>query len=117
MSTTTFQLARLAAVDLVFEGVLLADETTHEPGKARWQEVRIYSTASGKWVVERMGRTTMPGEVDRPLVTVCDTADAVKAALESTHEGRRYTTDVCYDALRAAVDADPRLNDAIVERI
>lgn len=121
---TTYRLQRLADVDLEFDGEMLAEESTHDPAAGdlqRWQEVRIYRTSSGRWVVERTGKSSHPGEVDRPTVDVCESPAAVRAAMTFEHHTRSgtrsYVTDVCYEALRAASTVDPRLNEALIERV
>lgn len=122
MSTQEFRLQRQAAVDLVFDGELLADESSDDGERDRWQEVRIYRTTTNRWVVERTGRSRVPGEVDLPQVTVCRTPDEVRQALTFSHtttdgQRRRYVTDIGYDALNQAADLDPELEDALVERV
>jgi hypothetical protein len=118
---TTYRLQRLADVDLVFEGELLADESTYERGIQRWQEVRIYRTDSDRWVVERTGKSIVPNEVDRPNVTVCDTPADVRAAMTFQHkhkgQDRSYVTDVCYGAMQSAAEKDHRLDEALVVRV
>lgn len=114
---STFRLPRHSDVDLCFDGDLLADVSTHEPGKQRWQEVRVYRTVSDRWVVERVGRSTRRGEVDLSDVRVCDTPAAVRLALSDVDDGRRYLTIISEEALNLAADADPDLADALVERV
>ena len=122
---TTYRLERLAAVDLVFDGELLSEESSHEPSgpkSVRWQEVRVYLTDNGKWVVERTGKSLAPGEVDRPSVAVCTTPAEVRQAMTFRHQTdtgqrRSYVTDICYDALVAAAARDPRLDEALAERV
>lgn len=114
--STTFRLPRPAAVDIAFEGELLADATSDE-GQDRWQEIRVYSTTTDRWVVERVGRSRRRGEVDKPEAFVCDSPDTVRAALQSKEPGRTYLTNLAYDALTDAADKDPRLAPALVETV
>lgn len=121
---TTFRLERLAGVDLVFDGEMLANETTFNQdvrGPQLWQEVRIYRTTSDRWVVERTGKSSHPGHTDRPSITVCSTPAEVREAMtfEHEHKGRprSYVTNICYDALSAAAEKDPRLDEALIEHV
>lgn len=111
--------------DLIFDGELLSEETTWEaegPNSERWQQVFVYRTDSGGWVVARVGKSSLPGETDRPTVRVCPTVQDVRDAVTMQHRNpdgstRSYVTDVCYEALRAAAVVDPRLDDALIERV
>lgn len=115
---TEYRIIRPGDVDLVFEGQLLADETTREAGKAHWADLRIYKTNSGKYIVEWIGRTSVPGQIDKPQVTVADNADGVRTALYRYGPGdRRYITKVALDALEAAGAKDQAIRAAAVERI
>lgn len=116
---TTYRLERVSAVDLSFDGELLA-EATSDTGGDRWQEVRIYRTVSGQWVVERTGCSRVDGEVPRPRAQVCTSVEAVRRAVHFRQPGdpnREYITDVCYEALSAAALVDTRLDEALVEHV
>lgn len=117
---TTYRLERISAVDLQFDGDLLAEASTEASGGDRWQEVRIYRTSSDQWVVERAGHSRIPGEVKRSRVWVCPSvADVRRAVLSKQQDNpdRLYITDVVYEALSAAVELDHRLDEALVEHV
>src|SRR4051812_41381294 len=107
---------RSGEVDLMFEGELLADLSSRQERRPRWQEVRIYRTATGKWVTELVGRSIVGGERDRVRVTVCDTATEVRDSLRRRAENG-YLTDLALDALATAATADGELLDATQERV
>lgn len=116
---TTYHLERVSDVDLVFDGELLSETSTDEGGD-RWTEVRVYRTVSDRWVVERTGQSRLEGEVPLVRATACDTPADVRRAITSTHRdnpSRYYVTDVAYEAVRLAAEADPRLTEAIEERV
>lgn len=112
-----YRLHRHNDVDLVFDGDLLAEVSSHVPGMSRWSEVRIYSTSNGQWVTEVVGRTTHVGEVDRSHVAVHQDVNKVRFGLMRTDKGKRYLTDMGYQALEEAAQADPHLAPALTERI
>lgn len=119
---STFRLPRHSDVDLEFEGELLAEASTRRPDKVRWQDVLLYRTESGRWIVQRIGRSSVPRETDLSDVTVCDSPEQVRLALSDTerddHGGqRRYLTWTAEKALRAAAAADPGLGEALIERV
>lgn len=118
----TFHLDRLGGVPVEFDGEIIANESARRNNAPRWQEVRIYRVADAegkptRWVVERQGRTTVPGEGERPHVYVCESPAEVRKALETTQDGRTFTTNICQRALAAAVDKDPDLAGVAVERL
>jgi hypothetical protein len=107
----TFRLRRPGDFDLAFDGELRADESSHEPTRTRWTEIRIYHTRSGKYVLECVGRTTVPGERDRVAVQVCDrAADVPEALRRPTSNGSRYLTTVAFRALERASTFEPALS-------
>lgn len=117
---TTYRLERISAVDLKFDGELLGEASTEASGGDRWQEVRVYRTSNDQWVVERAGCSRLPGEVKRSRVWVCPTVDAVHQAIQSRRQDnpdRHYITDVVYEAMAAAIEHDPRLDEAIIEHV
>lgn len=127
---TTYRLERVSAVDLVFEGELLAEVTTDEgsaaniarsrDGEDRWQEVRVYRTDRDFWVVEHMGGSRVPGETARIRATACRSVDDVRRAITFTDRDdrtRRYVTDLSFEAVSLASQADPRLADVLVEHV
>lgn len=120
----SFRIARQGAVDLTFDGVLLAEESTRdEPGQTRWTEVRIYRTDTGKYVTETVGRSTRRGETDRITVFVHDSPADVPAGLRRkgrsalTGQDTMFIPNVALDALTTAGKADPALADVLTESI
>lgn len=108
-----FRLTRPGDVDLTFEGELLATESSRtNDHQTRWQEVRIYRTASGKWVTENVGRSVRDGERDLPRVSVCETPVQVRDSLRRQLDNP-YITDTAYDALQAAIEVDAELAPAL----
>ncbi len=68
--------------DLRFKGELVASVASSPNNAAgsnwsrqtgRWSELRLYKTASGKFVAGQVGRTQWQGEHDRYSAEVCDT--------------------------------------------
>lgn len=117
---TRYRLERVSAVDLVFDGELLAETTTEAAGAERWQEVRVYRTDSARWIIERTGQSRVEGEVTRTRASVCDTVDEVRRAItyrRPDNPERAYVTDVAYDAVLIASELDPRLSEALVEHV
>lgn len=128
--TQTFRLMRDQALDLEFEGVLLADLTSRydkpgprsgvtwdeELGRERWTEVRIYRTTSGKYVTEIIGKSRMRGDATLRTVRVVDKPDDVAGAL-IIGTNKKKLTNVAVDALNEAAENDPALVVTLVERI
>lgn len=114
-----YRLRRLANVDLEFDGDVIAHETSHEPGKSRWTEVRIYRTTTDKWVTEVTGCSAVSGETARIQATACATPEEVVNSFRLWSDRRRkyYFTNICLDALDSAATADPRLAGAIREKV
>lgn len=44
---------------LKFEGELLAESSSRQPGQLRWVEFQLYRTKSGSYVLSRVGRTLL----------------------------------------------------------
>lgn len=120
---TSFRLPRTGDVDLAFEGTLLADESSRAGDASRWTEVRIYSTDSGKFVTEMVGRSIRPGETDRPTVVVHHDTETIRSAImhRAKHGpdqiGKPYLTDVAFNALYTAGQRDHRIMAILTERI
>jgi ribosomal protein S28E/S33 len=109
-------------VALVFEGDLLAAQSSAYPGAQRWLETNIYRTTSGRYVTEMIGKTRVQGELDKVTVNVYDNPADVRLGFLRTrhsgpHKGQQYLTVQAEETIRAAADLDPALNDALVERI
>lgn len=115
---------------LEFEGVELAAVSSRWNLAPRWTEVRIFAVAdcvrlpSGRllnagFVVETVGRSVMPGEVDRHWAKVCDTPGDVALKLRDksvgVRAGRRAGMPVAFrQALqRAWPDPDPELAELL----
>lgn len=112
-----FRLARTEDVPLVFEGQLLADVSSREPGVERWQEVRIYRTESSRYVTEVVGRSIKEGERDFLTVKVHDDPAEVRTGLYRKTGGRTFLPDLAFEALEIAAGIDPALSSSLVERI
>lgn len=82
---TKYTIDRTDERKLQFDGQLLAAvESSHNNASAsysgatgRWQELRLYRTAAGRYVCEQVDRTLWQGEHDRTTVRVVDTVDDV----------------------------------------
>lgn len=119
---THYRLEQTGDVDIEFDGELLAEVSNYDTaGPDRWQIVLVYRTTTDKWIVQRRGMTSKPGEVNRSTVRVCSNTNQVRKAITFTDtrdgEKRSYITNVCYDAVSAAAERDPRLEDALVTRV
>jgi hypothetical protein len=121
-----YRLQRPGAVDLEFEGEMLADESTREDSRgtrqvdhSRWTEIRIYRLASGEgWVTESVGKSSRRGEVDRPRVAVCRTPAEVKASLyRKPDDPNSYLINAAVDALDEAALRDSRLQVVTRDRL
>jgi len=76
----TFEIERDDARPLRFTGEQIASassKTTDGPASQRWRVLRLYRTAAGKLICERIGRTIWQGERDRHEAAVCDSEQAV----------------------------------------
>lgn len=119
---TEFRLPRPQNVDLVFDGDLLSEKSSAAPGAPRWLETRIYLTASGKYVTEMVGRSTLPGEQDKITVNVYDRPGDVRLGFLRTRttgpqRGEQYLTVQAEDTIHEASKHDGSLTAALVERI
>jgi hypothetical protein len=76
---------------LDFTGVLLAEKDSRVQTKNRWIELRLYRTQAGSYVLEGIGRTTVPGEIDRCWAQVSDEPEGIIERLYLYSEnGQRY---------------------------
>ena len=125
---TAYRLTRAGDVDLEFTGECLADTSSRERAdQPRWSEVRIYRTDSGKYVTEMIGRSIVPGEIDRINVQVVDQPDGIRAALARKGDNRYtkvpgnpnrpYLTELAIEAMEAAGERDEAIKATLVERI
>lgn len=90
-----YRINRPTGLSLEFSGELLADVSSwKDEDQPRWHEIRIFRTDTGRYVVERVGRSVVVAEAN-----IIDTAaafaaaDEVVAALHTSSEGRRYLTN------------------------
>lgn len=124
----TYRLTRAGAVDLVFEGECLADVSSRDgSAQQRWSEVRIYRTASGRYVTGMTGRSVVPGEVDRIDVKVVERAEEIGAALSRRGNDRNtvnpgdpnrpYLTELALEAMALAGEQDDAIAAVLVERV
>jgi hypothetical protein len=115
---STFHLARSGDVDVEFDGDLLADESSRTGDQPRWTQVRIYRTASQKFVTEVIGKSAIPGETDRPTVIVHNDTDTIRAALmRPRKDGPPYLTDTAFNALYSAGQKDHRIMSVLTDHI
>jgi hypothetical protein len=101
------------ARELHFTGVKLADVSSRSGTKRRWIELRLYRTTGGNYVVERVGRSVIKGEVQFYFAQVCETAAAVVETLYAKDdEGAWFLSGVSRDVLEEAGEADRELRRA-----
>lgn len=111
-----FRVERTEDVPLEFTGELLVDVDSKDD-RPRWQEIRIYRTDSGKYVTEVVGRSSVPGERTFITVQVHDDPADVRIGLYRKQNGRRYLSDLAFEALEGAAEVDPALKQTLVERL
>lgn len=110
-----FRLERTGALDIEFEGSVLADLSSREDDADRWTEIRIYKSSTGRYVTEVIGRTIVPGERDRVDVRVVELPEDLPVALQ--RQPRGYLTLLAREALDVAAEHDPTIRPAVTERI
>lgn len=85
--------------------------------KCRWFEVRLDYRPTGdydtEYRVSMIGKSIVPGEVDRVRVEATTSANAVIDFLALGDPGRRYLPKVSRKALHEAADIDEVLGNAI----
>lgn len=115
-------LERHADVPLTFTGELIADVSSEDDGNDRWEEIRVWRTTSDRtpWVIQRVGKSRHPEEVD--LVHVFRATDVLnvrqRLKRQDTRDKQRwFLTDLALDALEEAAENDPRLQSLLVETI
>ena len=102
---------------IAFEGELLASESSQEPYGDRskfWREIAIYRRADGAYVVHSIGRTSVPGKVDRHSVFVATSARDVYANLVPAGQRPRF---LIADVLQHAGARDPALADGVGDQL
>lgn len=96
---------------LEFDGELLGSASSSSD-KPRWMDVNIYGAADGRYIVQKIGRTSLVGERDYYSAHVVDDAPSLITALRSKKRGVVFMTIVAEDAVRAAMEKDPRISEA-----
>ena len=71
--------------ELEFDGELLASVSSHSPTSRRWTELNLYKTATGKYVVQSIGRSNVSGEVD---MFACHVYDNTYELMQNTGRGK-----------------------------
>lgn len=114
-----------------FTGVLLGEATSrwerhtdHELpyaprfercGACRWTEVRVYRTEAGSYVIETVGRSLVPDEVDLSRVTVAESAAGAVETLHTYDQDEvRYITKTAREAALAAAAQDEKFAEAFM---
>lgn len=86
-------------------------------GQRRWSEVHIYKSVGGSYLVHKIGKSAVPGEVDRPTLHVASAAEGAVESCKSTDKDQAvFFTRVARDALDQAVKLDDELADAFYHR-
>lgn len=114
----TFQVPRADNVDLVFDGVLLAEINSHDGRRPRWTELRIYRTTDGRYVTERIGRTSVEGEHDRVFTNVYENPADIRQGFLRPRPGQRdvwYMNDLAIECIELAAEQDQAVSAALVE--
>ena len=102
---------------LRFEGEVLGHATTHEEGRDRWHEISIYKTAIGEYVVHKVGRSEVKGEVDRNTAFVSDNPNgAIDCLYTRNRGGVKFLTIAAEEAINEAAKLDPLLRKAYLHR-
>ena len=73
---TRYTLPRDGIADLTFEGTVLAIENTNTK-KPRYTELRVYICKNKRYICQTLGRSNIPGEIDRSKVYVVDTLEEI----------------------------------------
>jgi hypothetical protein len=116
----TFRLQRHGKLALVFEGELIATASSDDGEKQRWQVFNLYRTTSRskRYVLERLGESSLEGEVVMRNVTELPNAHQVRKALERKRDsGERYLTIVAIDLLDEAAQRDDSFLEEAAERL
>lgn len=112
-----FSLPRFKLPSVEFEGELLAEVSTEEPGEPRWTECAIYKTKGGQYVTQMTGRTEVEGEHDILNVRIYRNPAMVRQGFMRTdrEEGHRYMTDAGFEVLEIAHEKDPAIALGVLE--
>jgi len=96
-----------------FKGELLGKSSSYDSDKERWGEFYVYRTESGRYVVAGVGKSNVPGEIDRCWAQVSESPDAVIEKLTLIDpDGARYLPWTARQLLDEAASKDPQLRDA-----
>jgi len=92
---------------LTFHGELLGEASSRRPESDRWFDLRIFRTEAGRYIVEGVGRSSRPGEVDLSWVKLCDTPeDVVRGLYRVDNTGVLRLTTTAQQALDLAARKD-----------
>jgi len=99
-----------------FTGVKLASVTSSEPGKTRWIELALFRTRAGMYVLEGVGKSVEPGEVDRPWVQQSEDPGGIidRLYLFNDDTGAKYIPHTSRRLLEAAGAIDDNIRRAYV---
>lgn len=104
--------------EIRFKGQRLGHASSYQRGKSRWAEISIYKTHGGNYIVAGVGRSTVPGEVDRRWAQVCERPHGV---IEKLHmlddDGSRYLPFTSKRALEEARAIDHDLDRAFMVEV
>ena len=67
--------------DLRFNGRLRAQVSSAREGAMRWTDLTLYEAQDGRLIINRIGRSTRPREVDRHAVYIVSNTDELIDAL------------------------------------
>jgi hypothetical protein len=79
----------------------------------RWFETRLYRDDEGDYKIEIIGKSIVPGEVDRIRVEHTSSAHAVVDFLALGEPGHRYIPKISRKVLHEAADEDEAIGEAI----
>jgi hypothetical protein len=98
---------------LVIEGELLAHASSRQGLAPRWTELTLYKTVSGRYVLAGVGKSALPGEVDRAWAKVADGPEgAVNFLYMQDDAGVRYMTRAARAVAELAVGQDDEFASA-----
>jgi len=98
-----------------FDGVLLANVSSHTSGKQRWIELAMYKTHAGTYVLYGVGRTRMPDEVDRHWVQLADEPEGIIDRLTLHNDlGAKYIPHTSRSLLIDAGEQDDAIKQAFM---
>lgn len=117
-TTETTTLDRDGKPPLRFKGTLVAKADNHSyqgDRQTRWTELKLFKTAGGKYVINRVRRTCWSGESDRSAADALTTAAEVMEWLREDNDGELGS--VSQELLDKAVKVDPNFAAAYVEEV